>query len=262
MRVLFVGDIVGRPGRIALRNHLRGVLEDKGIDLCVANAENCAGGNGVTPALAQELLDLQVDVLTSGNHIWDKKEVLNYIDHEPRLLRPANYPPDIPGKGVFAGVARNQVPFAVINVQGRVFMPPTDCPFRVCDALLKELPPEIKVILVDFHAEATAEKLSLGWHLDGRVSAVLGTHTHVATADECVLPGGTAYITDVGMTGPHDSVIGVDKSIVLSKFLSQIPVKFETATGDVRISAVILDIDGATGKTLQIRRFTMRLTED
>ena len=238
MKVLFIGDIVGRPGRNALKGHLRGILEDRRVDLCIANAENCAGGNGITPPLAQELLNLGIDVLTSGNHVWDKKEILDYIDSQPRLLRPANFPPTVPGMGLYRGNTHSGVTYAVINVQGRVFMPPMDCPFRKCDALLQELNPTVKVIIVDFHAEATAEKQSMGWYLDGKVSAVIGTHTHVATADARILPQGTAYITDVGMTGPHDSVIGMDRNIVLSKFISQIPAKFETAAGDVRINGV------------------------
>ena len=262
MKVLFIGDIVGRPGRNALKGHLRGILEDRQIDLCIANAENCAGGNGITPPLAQELLSLGVDVLTSGNHVWDKKEILDYIGSQPRLLRPANYPPAVPGKGLFRGTARNGVPFVVINIQGRVFMPPTDCPFRTCEALLQGLEPTIKVIIVDFHAEATAEKQSMGWYLDGKVSAVIGTHTHVTTADERLLPQGTAYITDVGMTGPHESIIGVDRNIVLSKFISQIPAKFETASGDVRINGVEMEVNPENGRAISVVRFEMKLTEE
>jgi hypothetical protein len=262
MKVLFVGDVVGRPGRNALKGHLRGILEDRKIDFCIANGENCAGGNGITSSLAQELLGLGVDVITTGNHVWDKKEILDFINSQPRLLRPANYPPTVPGKGLYVGVLRKEVPYAVINLQGRVFMPPIDCPFRVCEALLAQLKPEVKVVILDFHAEATAEKQSMGWYLDGRVSAVVGTHTHVATADARILPHGTAYITDVGMTGPHESVIGVDRTIVLTRFLNQIPVKFETASGDVRINAVEMDIDEQTGKALNMARFEMKLTEE
>lgn len=229
--------------------------------MCVGNAENCAGGNGVTPPLAQELLNLGIDVLTTGNHVWDKKEILDYIEAQPRLLRPANYPPSVPGKGLFLGRTRGEIPYAVINLQGRVFMPPIDCPFRTCESLLQKLTPSVSVIVVDFHAEATAEKQAMGWYFDGKVSAIIGTHTHVATADERVLPQGTAYITDVGMTGPHDSVIGVDRGIVMSRFISQIPAKFETASGDVRICAVEVDIDVQTGKALRIARLERRLTE-
>jgi metallophosphoesterase (TIGR00282 family) len=262
MKVLFIGDVIGRPGRKVLKDHLKQILEDKQIDLCIANGENAAAGSGITPPLVEELLGLEIDVLTSGNHIWDKKELLGYIAHQPRLLRPANYPPETPGHGVYVGADRHGVPFAVINLQGRVFMHPIDCPFRTAAKLLEELPPDVKVILVDFHAEATAEKQALGWFLDGKVSAVIGSHTHIATADESILPQGTAYITDMGMTGPHDSVIGVDKEIVVSRFLTQIPTKFETASGDVRINGVEIDIDPEGGVARSIHRFCRRIGED
>jgi 2',3'-cyclic-nucleotide 2'-phosphodiesterase len=262
MRILFIGDIVGRPGRDTLKNHLANILEERQIDLCIANAENSASGNGITPRLAEELLSLRIDVLTSGNHIWDKKEVLAYFGQQPRLLRPANYPPLTPGRGLFAGTTRTQVPFAVINLQGRVFMPPIDCPFRTAEAILQQLSPDTKVILVDFHAEATAEKQAFGWYFDGRVSAIVGTHTHVVTADEQILPKGTAYITDAGMTGPHDSVIGVDKEIILPKFINQMPAKFETAVGDLRINGVELEVDPETGQATGIHRYCLRLSEN
>ena len=262
MKILFVGDVMGRPGRQALKDHLVDILEQKGIDLCIANAENSAGGNGITPPLVEELLDLQIDVLTSGNHIWDKKEVLNYFDVQPRLLRPANYPPAAPGQGIFVGRTRNDIQYAVINLQGRIFMSPIDCPFRKGEELLEQLSKEVKVILIDFHAEATAEKQALAWYFDGKVSAVVGTHTHVVTADEQVLPQGTAYITDVGMTGPHDSIIGVNKGIIVSKFISQVPVRFETATGDVRINAVELEVDAHTGLARNVQRFSLKILQD
>jgi len=259
MKILFVGDVVGRPGRQALKDHLVDILEQRGIDLCIANGENAAGGNGITPPLVEELLELQIDVLTSGNHIWDKKEVLSYFDLQPRLLRPANYPPAAPGQGLFVGRTRNDIPYAVINLQGRIFMPPIDCPFRKGEELVGLLSKEVKVIFIDFHAEATAEKLALGWYFDGKVSGVVGTHTHVVTADEQILPQGTAYITDVGMTGPHDSVIGVSKEIILSKFISQVPGRFETATGDVRINAVELEVDDHTGLAKSVQRFCLKI---
>jgi len=262
MKILFVGDIVGRPGREALKNHLANILEEKAIDLCIANAENAAAGNGITPRLVEELLSLQIDVLTSGNHIWDKREVLTYFDSQPRLLRPANYPPSAPGSGMFVGKTRSGEAFAVINLQGRVFMPAIDCPFRIAERLLRDLSREIRTIFIDFHAEATAEKQAFGWYFDGKVSAIVGTHTHVPTADEQILPMGTAYITDVGMTGPHDSVIGVNKEIIQPKFISQIPAKFETATGDVRINAVELEVDVGTGFAQTIRRFCLKLSEN
>jgi 2',3'-cyclic-nucleotide 2'-phosphodiesterase len=261
MKIFFVGDIVGRPGRRVIKDHLAGILESRGINLCIANGENAAAGIGITPALAEELLSLKIEVLTSGNHIWDKKEILEYIPHQPRLIRPANYPPNVPGNGFFIGKSKLGVPYAIIGLQGRVFMPPSDCPFRAADRLLAELPPEVKVVLVDFHAEATAEKQALGWYLDGRVSAVIGTHTHIPTADETVLPAGTAYITDAGMTGPHDSVIGVDKEIIVAKFLNQIPARFEPALGDVRLNAVEIEVDEETGKASSINRFCLKITE-
>jgi hypothetical protein len=262
MKILFIGDIVGRPGRDSLKNHLTNILEERQIDLCIANAENSASGNGITPRLVEELLSLRIDVLTSGNHIWNKKEILSYFEQQPRLLRPANYPPTAPGNGFFVGTTRSQVPFAVINLQGRVFMPMIDCPFRTAEAILRQLGPQTKTILIDFHAEATAEKQALGWYFDGKVSAVFGTHTHVVTADEQILPGGTAYITDVGMTGPHDSVIGVDKGIILPKFVSQMPARFETAKGDIRINGVELEVNAETGFATAIRRYCLKLSED
>lgn len=217
MRILFIGDIFGRPGRTIVRERLPELMAQHRIDLVVANGENAAAGFGITPPLVEELLEMGIEVLTSGNHIWDKREIIDYFEsangnpYSParRLLRPANYPPDMPGSGVYEGRTRAGVPFAVMNLQGRVFMASNDDPFRVADQLLKKI--KAKVILVDMHAEATSEKISLGWYLDGRVTAVVGTHTHVPTADERVLPNGTGYQTDVGMTGPYDSVIGVKK---------------------------------------------------
>jgi metallophosphoesterase (TIGR00282 family) len=262
MRIFFIGDVVGRPGRDALKNHLANILEERKIDLCIANAENSASGNGITPRLVEELLGLQIDILTSGNHIWDKKEVLGYFEHQPRLLRPANYPPTAPGSGLFVGKTRGEVPFAVVNLQGRVFMPAIDCPFRTAETLLQGLSPDIKVVFVDFHAEATAEKQAFGWYFDGKVSAIVGTHTHVVTADEQILPKGTAYITDVGMTGPHDSIIGVNKDSILPKFISQLPTRFETATGDVRINGVEVEVDSETGSATGIRRYCLKISEN
>ena len=262
MRILFVGDIVGRPGRDALKHHLGHILESRRVDLCIANAENSAAGNGITPRLGEELLGLKIDVLTSGNHIFDKKEVLPYFDQEPRLLRPANYPPSAPGKGLLVSQTGNGIPYAVINLQGRVFMPAIDCPFRTCETLLASLKPEVKVVFIDFHAEATAEKQAMGWYFDGRVSAIVGTHTHVPTADEQILPGGTAYISDSGMTGPHDSIIGVSKDIILPKFISQMPARFETATEDVRINAVEIVVNPETGHAASIERFCMKVHDN
>ena len=261
MRILFIGDIFGRPGRTIVKERLPGLVKDHSIDLVIANGENSAAGFGITPQLAEELFELGIDVLTSGNHIWDKREIIDFLQmedgaHGPsrRLLRPANYAPDLPGHGLYEG-RKGGVGYAVINLQGRVFMPSNDDPFRTADQLLRQV--MAKVILVDIHAEATSEKVSLGWYLDGRVTAVLGTHTHVPTADERVLPGGTAYMTDVGMTGPFDGVIGVKKELVVGKFLNNMPVRFEAATGDVRLCAVVIDCDESTGKARSIQRLML-----
>jgi 2',3'-cyclic-nucleotide 2'-phosphodiesterase len=262
MRILFIGDIFGRPGRTIVRERLSGLVKDHAIDLVIANGENSAAGFGITPQLAEELFDLGIDVLTTGNHVWDKREIVDYFQtpdgdrHGParRVLRPANYPADMPGWGVYEG-KKNGVPYAVIDLQGRVFMASNDDPFRTADRLLKEI--KAKIVFVDIHAEATSEKISLGWYLDGRVTAVVGTHTHVPTADERVLPGGTAYITDVGMTGPFESVIGVKKELVVARFLNNMPVRFEPATGDVRLCAVVVDCDAASGKATKIERLML-----
>jgi len=258
MRILFIGDIFGRPGRTIVKDRLPGLLKENAIDLVIANGENAAAGFGITPPLAEELFELGIDVITTGNHVWDKREIIDYFDMAEsgdgisrRLLRPANYPAGLPGHGFYEGRKRD-VPYAVINLQGRVFMASNDDPFRTADLLLKEI--RAKVVIVDVHAEATSEKISMGWYLDGRVTAVLGTHTHVPTADERVLPGGTAYITDVGMSGPYDGVIGVQKEQIIGKFLNNMPVRFEPASGDVRLSAVVIDCDETTGRARRIER--------
>jgi metallophosphoesterase (TIGR00282 family) len=262
MRILFIGDIFGRPGRNIVKDRLPGIVRERGIDLIIANGENSAAGFGITPALAEELFELNIDVITTGNHVWDKREIVDYFQmvegngHGParRVLRPANYPADMPGSGFYQGF-KGKVPYAVINLQGRVFMASNDDPFRVADQILQKI--EAKVILVDIHAEATSEKVSLGWYLDGRVTAVVGTHTHIPTADERVLPQGTAYITDVGMSGPYDGVIGVKKELVVGKFLNGMPVRFEPATGDVRLCAVVIDCDEDTGRAHKIERLML-----
>jgi len=241
---------------------LPGLVREHAIDLIIVNGENAAAGFGITPSLVEDLFELGIDVITTGNHIWDKREIVEYFEsadgnqHSParRLLRPANYPAGMPGWGIYEG-QKGKVNYAVINLQGRVFMASNDDPFRVVDQLLKDV--KAKVIFVDIHAEATSEKISMGWYLDGRVTAVVGTHTHIPTADERVLPGGTAYITDVGMSGPYDSVIGVRKELVVGKFLNNMPVRFEPATGDVRLCAVVVDCDGSTGRTTSIQRLTV-----
>ena len=253
MNILFIGDIFASPGRRIVADHLQDIVETNRIDLTVANAENAAGGFGLTPAIAEELFGLGLDVLTSGNHVWDKREIYDYLRRQPRLLRPANYP-EAPGHGAIVWRARNGVDCAVMNLQGRTYMAPTDCPFRKADQILGALDPAIKVRFVDFHAEATSEKIALGWYLDGRVSAVIGTHTHVPTADTRILPGGTAYQTDCGMTGPYHSVIGVQTDIVIQRFLTGLPVRMEAARQEPELHAVIVDVDEATGKARAIRR--------
>jgi metallophosphoesterase (TIGR00282 family) len=263
MRILFIGDIFGRPGRTIVKDHLPSLVKEHAIDLIIANGENAAAGFGITPPIAEDLFELGIDVITTGNHIWDKREIVDYFRNADgnqhsmarRLLRPANYPAGMPGWGLYEG-KKNDVPYAVINLQGRVFMTANDDPFRIADQLLKEI--KARIVVVDIHAEATSEKISMGWYLDGRVTAVVGTHTHVPTADEHVLPGGTAYITDVGMTGPYDSVIGVKKELVMGKFLSNMPVRFEPASGDVRLCAVVVDCDNATGRARKIERVMIR----
>jgi 2',3'-cyclic-nucleotide 2'-phosphodiesterase len=245
MRVLFVGDIVGGPGRQIVRDRLHDIVAQKKIDLVIANGENSAAGFGITPKLADELLHDGVDVLTGGNHSWDRREILDFMPHEPRLLRPANFPEGTPGSGLFAGTAKNGVKYAVLNLQGRTFLPAIDDPFRKADAELAHVAADVDFVFVDMHAETTSEKIALGWYLDGRVSAVVGTHTHVTTADEQVLPQGTAYITDVGMTGPHGGVIGMDRQAIIKKFLDGLPARFEVAEGDVQMNTVVIETDDA-----------------
>jgi metallophosphoesterase (TIGR00282 family) len=263
MRILFIGDIFGKPGRTIVKDRLSGLVKEHAIDLVIANGENSAAGFGITPPLAEELFELGIDVITTGNHVWDKREIIDYFEsadgnpHSPakRLLRPANYASGLPGWGVYEG-KKNDVPYAVINLQGRVFMVANDDPFRTVDQLLKDI--KAKIIFVDIHAEATSEKVSMGWYLDGRVTVVVGTHTHIPTADERVLPGGTAHITDVGMTGPYDSVIGVKKELVIARFLNNMPARFEAATGDVRLCGVVVDCDHLTGHARSIERVMVR----
>src|SRR5450432_962181 len=253
MNILFIGDIFGAPGRRIVADHVADIVQTNEIDLAIANAENAAGGFGITPAIAEDLFALGLDVLTSGNHVWDKRELYDYLNRQPRLLRPANYP-EAPGRGAITYRARNGTECAVINLQGRTYMPATDCPFRKADQLLSELDPAVKVRFVDFHAEVTSEKMAMGWYLDGRVSAMVGTHTHVPTADTRILAGGTAYQTDCGMTGPYHSVIGVQTDIVIQRFLTGRPVRMEAARTGPELHAVIVDVDEATGKARAVRR--------
>jgi metallophosphoesterase (TIGR00282 family) len=257
MRILFIGDIFGSAGRGIVAELFQRIVREHEVDLSIANCENAAGGFGVTPQIADDLLGLGIDVLTGGNHIWDKRDIYDYMGRTPQLIRPANYPGDLPGRGYYVATSRKGVACAVLNLQGRTYMQPIDCPFRGADRLLAELPASVKVRFVDFHAEVTSEKVAMGWYLDGRVSAVIGTHTHIPTADSRVLPGGTAYQTDCGMSGPYDSVIGVDKQIVLHKFLTAQPVRMEAAKGGVELHAVLIDVDETTGRATAIRRLAM-----
>jgi len=245
MRILFVGDVVGSPGRQIVQDRLADVVSQRQVDLVIANGENAASGFGITPRLADELLGMGIDVLTGGNHSWDRKEIHEYMPHQPRLLRPGNFPEGTPGSGTFTGNTKNGVKYAVLNLQGRVFLAPIDDPFRKADAELAKLPADVDIILVDLHAETTSEKIAMGWYLDGRVTAVVGTHTHVTTADERVLPQGTAYITDVGMTGPHGGVIGMDREAIIKRFLDGLPARFEVASGDVQMNCVLIETDDA-----------------
>jgi metallophosphoesterase (TIGR00282 family) len=257
MNLLFIGDIFASVGRRLVAENLQRIVYEEGIHLAVANAENAAGGFGITPTVAEELFATGLDVLTTGNHVWDKKEIYEYLPGQPRLLRPANYPDDVPGRGVYLARGRNGVSCAVINLQGRTYMPNTDCPFRRADQILEELGRDVKVRLVDFHAEVTSEKIAMGWYLNGKVSAVLGTHTHVPTADTRILDGGTAYQTDVGMTGPYDSVIGVKTDPVLRRFLTALPVRMEAAKRNPQMHAVIVSVDETTGKAVAVKRYVI-----
>jgi metallophosphoesterase (TIGR00282 family) len=241
MRVLFIGDIVGSPGREIVRERLPDLVSTRQIDLVIANGENSAAGFGITPRIAEELFGYGIEVLSGGNHSWDKREILEFMPHEPRLLRPANFPEGNPGSGMYIGTARNGMKYAVFNVQGRIFLAANEDPFRKLDELLAKLPADVGFVLVDMHAETTSEKIALGWYLDGRVTAVVGTHTHVTTADERVLPAGTAYITDVGMTGPHDGVIGMDRVGIVKRFLDGMPARFEVAQGNVQMNCVLIE---------------------
>ncbi|HWE48349.1 MAG TPA: TIGR00282 family metallophosphoesterase [Bryobacteraceae bacterium] len=258
MKLLFVGDIFGHAGRRIVADHLADIRAAQGIDVVIANGENSAAGFGITPGVADELFRLGIDVMTSGNHIWDKKDIFDYIARTPRLLRPANYPPGCPGAGVYVHETKSGARCAVINLQGRVYMANTDCPFRKADELIAALPADVKVRFVDFHAEVTSEKMAMGWYLDGRVSALVGTHTHIPTADTRILPGGTAYQTDCGMTGPFDSVIGVEKDPILRRFLTALPAKMAPAKESVELHSVIVDVDDRTGKAISINRHTVR----
>jgi metallophosphoesterase (TIGR00282 family) len=260
MNILFIGDVFASPGRVLVARYLQEIITEEKIQLAIANGENSAGGFGITPQIAEDLFSLGLDVITTGNHIWDKKEIFDYLPRTPRLLRPANYPGELPGCGLLVTKARDGVPVAVINLQGRVHLPAIEDPFRMADGILKSLDAlpgaGVKVRFVDFHAELTSEKMAMGWYLDGRVSAVVGTHTHVPTADERILAGGTAYQTDVGMTGPYDSVIGSEKSLAIRRFLTGMPIRLDNAKSGAELHAVIVTVDAGTGRATAIRRYT------
>jgi 2',3'-cyclic-nucleotide 2'-phosphodiesterase len=259
VNILFVGDVVGSPGRRALKDALEGVIDRHKIDFTVVNIENAAGGFGLTVDLFDELSKMPIDVLSSGNHIWDKKEIYDTLESSDRLLRPANYPPGNPGRGFTVQKTSSGIPVGVLNLQGQVFMPANaDSPFRVADESLAKMK-DARVVFVDMHAEATSEKQALGWYLDGRVAAVVGTHTHVQTADETIHPGGTAYLSDAGMTGAYEGIIGFSKDRIIEKFLSQTPRSFETAKKDIRLSGCVIDADEATGKARKIERVQVRV---
>jgi metallophosphoesterase (TIGR00282 family) len=256
LNVLFVGDIIGRPARKAVAKHLPGLMAEHDVSFCVANAENAAGGKGLTRKVAAELYDAGVDVLTLGNHAWANKEIFDFIDEDDRVVRPENFPPGAPGRGFGVYTSSTGIRVAVLQLQGRVFMDAIDCPFRAADRVLEReaLPP---VRIVDFHADATSEKSALGWHLDGRVSAVIGTHTHVPTADERLLPGGTAYVTDVGMVGSFDSIIGVEAEPVVYRFITKMPRRHTVVAGGIRLCGAVITIDPETGRPASIRRITV-----
>jgi metallophosphoesterase (TIGR00282 family) len=262
MRILFIGDIVGKPGRQAIEGLLGKLIADHGIEFTIANGENAAGGMGITPPIAIDFLNQGVDVLTSGNHIWAKKEIIPFLDEEIRILRPANYPAQVPGRG--AGIYRTEKgeKIGVLNLEGRVFMKNLDCPFRTGEKQVSLLGQETNIIIVDFHAEATSEKMAMGWFLDGKVSAVLGTHTHIQTSDEKILSEGAAYITDVGMTGPLNSVIGIRKQVALERLLTQIPWKFDVATEEIELQGVVIEVDSKTGKSKSIQRMRVPLNRN
>jgi metallophosphoesterase (TIGR00282 family) len=261
VRLLFVGDIFGKPGRRAVERFVPSLRDEHKIDFCIANGENAAAGKGLTPDLVKELTGYGIDVLTGGNHIWHQKDIIPFMGKDDRVLRPINFPPKVPGKGSGIYSVDSKTKIAVISAMGRIFMRELDNPFYVIEKEVLELKKKTPIIFVDFHAEATSEKVAMGWFLDGTVSAVIGTHTHIPTADERILPEGTAYMTDCGMTGPFDSVIGVKKEVILEMFLTQMPTKHEVASGDVRLCAVIIDIDEATGKSKHIERIQLKLND-
>lgn len=259
VKIIFISDIIGKPGRLALRGLLPDLVYEYGPDLVVANGENAAGGFGITAEIYEELKDLDIDIITSGNHIWDRKDLIPYLESRSDLLRPGNYPPSLSGRGSTIFTCPSGIKVGILNLVGRVFMNNTDCPFRVGRELVEELREETDIILMDIHAETTSEKTAIGWHFDGLVSAVIGTHTHVQTSDERILPQGTAYITDAGMTGPMDSIIGMRREKVMERFLTAVPVRLNVAKGDVELQGVYLVIDAETGRAIEIKRLKKSL---
>jgi metallophosphoesterase (TIGR00282 family) len=255
-----IGDIVGRPGRNFISEKLPGLRKKFNVDFVIANGENAAGGNGITEKIAKDLFISGIDFLTMGNHVWDNKDIFNFIEEQDSIIRPANYPAGAPGKGYQLVTVGNKTLVGIINISGRTFMPPLDCPFRTAGELIEQMKLKTNIIIVDFHAEATSEKVAMGFYLDGKVSVVAGTHTHVQTSDERILPKGTAYITDLGMTGPYNSVLGIDIDLVVKKFLTQMPTRFAVAKGPVKLNSIIVDIDEDTGKSLHIQR--LNITEE
>lgn len=258
LKILFIGDIVGKPGRKILKSCLNGIISREEVDLVIANGENAAGGFGLTYDVSQEILASGVDVITLGNHTWDNREINRVLEEEPKVVRPANYPEGTPGQGYYITETAKGVLVGVVNLLGQVFLEPLRCPFRVADECLNKLKQKTNLVIVDFHAEATSEKAALGWYLDGRATAVLGTHTHIPTADERILPKGTGYVTDAGMTGPIDSILGIDPEIVITKFLTKRPNRFEVASGPIKLDAVILEVD-EYGLTVNIKRIQHRM---
>lgn len=258
MKVLFIGDIVGKVGRITTKALLPSIVDKYKIDLVIANGENAAGGFGLTEKIANEIFNLGVHIITTGNHVWDKKEFIPQISKMDRVIRPLNYPPGVPGYGSIIYTLPNNKKVAVINLSGRVFMSNIDCPFRTGKEEVEKLNRITKIIIIDFHAEATSEKMAFGYFMDGKVSAVIGTHTHVQTADERILPGGTAYITDIGMTGPYDSIIGIEKDQIINRFLTNMPMRFETAKGEGCFSAIVIEIDEESGKSTALQRLQLK----
>ncbi|HHW32367.1 MAG TPA: TIGR00282 family metallophosphoesterase [Clostridiaceae bacterium] len=256
MNILFIGDIFGNPGRKISKEVLPSLIREYNIDFCIANGENAAGGSGITYTVAQELYKLGIDAITLGNHTWSKKEIINFIDSDKKIIRPANYPLESPGRGS-AVIEKKELKIGVVNVLGRVYMDIVDCPFKAADREIEYLKQFVKIVLVDIHAEATSEKAALAWYLDGRVSCVYGTHTHVQTSDERILPCGTSFITDVGMTGPYDGILGVDRNIIIERFLTHLPAKFEVAKGKAQFNGIVADIDDNTGKTRRVKRITI-----